>query len=48
VWIGIGAVGTVIAGIALFKEPIDVPKALCLVAIIAGVAGLKYLSGEGA
>ncbi|MFC5994609.1 DMT family transporter [Pseudonocardia hispaniensis] len=44
VWVGIGAVGTAIYGMVLLGEPATVARLLCLVAIIAGVAGLKLLS----
>jgi quaternary ammonium compound-resistance protein SugE len=41
IWTGIGAVGTAIAGILLFKEPATVARLVCIVLIIAGIAGLK-------
>ena len=41
IWTGIGAVGTAIAGILLFKEPATVARLVCMVLIIAGIAGLK-------
>ncbi|MDO8379385.1 quaternary ammonium compound efflux SMR transporter SugE [Phenylobacterium sp.] len=41
VWTGIGAVGTVILGIALFKEPVTVARLVCVGLIVAGIAGLK-------
>ncbi|WP_438483138.1 quaternary ammonium compound efflux SMR transporter SugE [Oleiharenicola lentus] len=41
VWTGIGAVGTAIVGMVLFKEPATVARALCIVLIVAGIAGLK-------
>ena len=44
VWTGIGAVGTVILGIVLFDEPATPLRLLCVVLIIAGIAGLKFLS----
>lgn len=43
IWTGIGAVGTAIAGIALYNESAAVPRLLCIALIIAGVAGLKFL-----
>ncbi|GEL19150.1 DMT family transporter [Pseudonocardia asaccharolytica] len=43
VWVGIGAVGTAIYGMVVLGEPATVARLLCLVAIIAGVAGLKVL-----
>jgi quaternary ammonium compound-resistance protein SugE len=44
VWVGIGAAGTVIMGIFLFAEPADWARLTCVALILAGVAGLKYLS----
>ena len=45
VWVGIGAAGTVIMGIILFSEPADWSRLACIGLILAGVAGLKYVSG---
>ena len=44
VWTGIGAVGTAIVGITVFGESAATPRLLCMVLIIAGVAGLKFLA----
>jgi quaternary ammonium compound-resistance protein SugE len=44
VWTGIGTMGTVLLGIILFSEPTDAPRLLCIGLILAGVAGLKFLS----
>ena len=44
VWTGIGAVGTVIVGIALFNEPATFGRLFCLGLIVAGIAGLKITS----
>lgn len=41
IWTGIGAVGTAIAGIILFKEPATAARLACIVLIVAGIAGLK-------
>ena len=43
VWAGIGTVGTVIAGIALFGESASTPRLICIGLIVAGIAGLKFL-----
>jgi quaternary ammonium compound-resistance protein SugE len=43
VWVGIGAVGTALYGMAVLGEPAGVPRLLCLVAVVAGVAGLELL-----
>ena len=47
VWTGIGAVGTAILGMALLGEPRDVGRILCLVLIVAGIAGLKLMAVDG-
>ena len=44
VWTGIGAMGTAILGIFLFKEPASAPRLVCIFLIAAGVIGLKLLS----
>jgi quaternary ammonium compound-resistance protein SugE len=44
VWTGIGAVGTALIGILLFKEPRDVSRLVCLGVVIVGLVGLKLLS----
>jgi quaternary ammonium compound-resistance protein SugE len=43
VWVGIGAVGTAAYGMVVLGEPATVARLLCLVAIVAGVVGLKFL-----
>jgi quaternary ammonium compound-resistance protein SugE len=43
VWVGIGAVGTALYGMAVLGEPVSAVRMLCLVAIIGGVVGLKFL-----
>lgn len=42
IWTGIGAVGTAIAGIVLFKEPATTARLVCMVLIVVGIAGLKF------
>ncbi|WP_028318286.1 quaternary ammonium compound efflux SMR transporter SugE [Desulfobulbus elongatus] len=44
VWVGIGAVGTSIAGIILFHEAVTPLKLVSLVLVIAGIMGLKLAS----
>jgi len=44
VWTGIGAVGTAVLGIMLFAEPATVARLVCIVLIVAGIAGLKLFS----
>ncbi|MDE3720695.1 multidrug efflux SMR transporter [Nocardiopsis sp. N85] len=43
VWVAIGAVGTALVGMFFLGEGFSVPKALCLLLIVAGVVGLKLL-----
>ena len=44
VWTGIGAVGSIIAGMLLYSEPTDPVRVVCLTLIIAGMIGLKLNS----
>lgn len=44
VWTGIGAVGVGVLGMLLFGESREVLRILCLLAIVAGVVGLRLLS----
>jgi len=44
VWTGLGAAGTALIGMLLFKEPRDAIRITCLMLIIAGALGLKFLS----
>lgn len=46
VWTGIGAAGTVIVGMLLFNEPVEVLRLVCIGLIIAGVIGLRLVSPE--
>ncbi len=41
VWVGVGAVGTVILGIILFGEPANAARVISVALIIAGIIGLK-------
>jgi quaternary ammonium compound-resistance protein SugE len=43
VWVGIGAVGTAAYGMVVLGEPATVARLLCLLAIVAGVVGLKLV-----
>ena len=47
VWTGIGAVGTVLLGIALFGESASAPRLLCIALILVGIIGLKLSSPNG-
>lgn len=44
VWGGIGAVGTVIVGMAFFDEPATLIRLLLILAIVACIAGLKLFA----
>lgn len=44
VWTGIGTVGTVLLGIALFGESTDLPRLACIAMIAGGIVGLKLLT----
>jgi quaternary ammonium compound-resistance protein SugE len=44
VWTGIGTIGTVVLGIALFSESADALRLLCIGLIVAGIVGLKLVS----
>lgn len=44
VWVGIGAVGTALYGMIFLNEPVNVARVVCLVLIISGVVGLRYLT----
>ena len=41
VWVGVGAVGTVVLGITLLGEPANVARLISVGLIIAGIIGLK-------
>ena len=41
VWVGVGAVGTVILGIVLLGEPRDVGRLVSVALIVGGIVGLK-------
>jgi quaternary ammonium compound-resistance protein SugE len=45
VWVGIGAAGTALLGMVLLGESASVGRLVCIVLIVAGVLGLKLLSG---
>jgi quaternary ammonium compound-resistance protein SugE len=47
VWTGIGAVGAVILGIALFNDPATPLRLACVGLILLGIIGLKLTAGAG-
>ncbi|MCY4756389.1 quaternary ammonium compound efflux SMR transporter SugE [Pelomonas aquatica] len=44
VWVGVGAVGTVVLGIVLLGEPATVARLVSVGLIVAGIVGLKLSS----
>ena len=41
IWVGVGAVGTVILGIVLLGEPANAARLISVALIVAGIIGLK-------
>jgi quaternary ammonium compound-resistance protein SugE len=46
VWTGIGAIGTVIFGIALFGESAALLRLVCIALIVVGIVGLRLTEGQ--
>lgn len=44
VWTGIGAVGTAIFGLLIFKEPATAARLVSIALIVSGVVGLKVFA----
>jgi quaternary ammonium compound-resistance protein SugE len=44
IWVGVGAVGTVILGIVLQGEPASLSRMISVLLIVAGIIGLKLSS----
>jgi len=44
IWTGIGAVGTVLLGILIFKEPATLLRLLFITTLIGSIIGLKIVS----
>ena len=44
VWVGIGAVGTVVVGVLFLGEPASLPRIISILLIILGIVGLKLSS----
>lgn len=44
IWTGIGALGAVLLGIFLFKEPVNILRIVFLCLLLAGILGLKFTS----
>ena len=41
VWVGVGAVGTVVLGIVLLGEPVSLARMMSVAIIVAGIVGLQ-------
>ncbi|MBM7566570.1 DMT family transporter [Paenibacillus sacheonensis] len=46
VFTGIGTVGTVIVGIVVLDEPVNILKLLFIAMLVGGIVGLKVISGR--
>ena len=46
IWTGMGIVGTSVLGVLLFQEKLTVPQVICVILIVAGIAGLKILAKD--
>jgi quaternary ammonium compound-resistance protein SugE len=46
IWVGIGALGTAILGIYLFKEPVSAMRIIFLAMLLISIIGLKMTSGK--
>ncbi len=44
VWVGIGAAGTLLVGIALFEEPVSFARFLFLATLVGSIIGLRICS----
>ncbi len=44
VWTGIGAVGTVLLGILVFKDPANFWRVFFIITLIGSIVGLKYVA----
>ncbi len=42
VWVGIGAIGTAIAAVYLFQEPVNLMRVMGILLILAGILALKF------
>ena len=47
VWVGIGAAGAALLGMALFDEPRTPARLFFLALLLIAIVGLKWTSGEG-
>lgn len=46
VWVGIGTTGTILLSVMLYRDPVTPARLFFLTLILAGILGLKLVSGE--
>lgn len=46
IWTGIGALGAVIVGIVLFREPFTVRRIFFVAMLLVGIVGLKFTASQ--
>jgi quaternary ammonium compound-resistance protein SugE len=44
VWVGIGAIGTAVVGMWLFREPVETIRLVLLAVLVGAIIGLKLVS----
>ncbi|MDE1996057.1 MAG: multidrug efflux SMR transporter [Rhizobiaceae bacterium] len=44
VWTGVGAVGSIVVGIVIFREPATFVRLFCIAVTLSGIIGLKLTS----
>lgn len=44
VWTGIGAVGTVLIGVLIFKDPVNFWRLFFILTLVSSIVGLKFVS----
>lgn len=44
VWVGIGALGTAVVGMWLFREPVETVRLVLLAVLVGAIVGLKLVS----
>ncbi len=44
VWAGVGAIGTALMGILVFKEPADIGRLFFIATLVASIVGLKLVT----
>ena len=45
IWTGIGAIGAAVVGMIYYGEPRTAGRIICIALIVAGIVGLKLMSG---